>query len=102
MSIWETIYKTAWILLCVIVVIAVIRLFYPKWREFRQFESERHELAEETRLQQEMIKALKIKQERFRNDPDFVEKIAHELGLVHDDEIVFKFVDDPPAETRED
>jgi hypothetical protein len=102
MSVWETIYKTAWILLCAIILMALIRLFYPKWQEFQRFETERNRLAEETRLQQEMIKALKIKQARFENDPVFVENIAHELGLVHADEIVFKFIDDPPADARED
>ena len=37
------------------------------------------------------ISDLKNRQERFKNDPEFVERTAREMGMLKPNEVVFKF-----------
>ena len=99
MSHWEAIYKSAWVLLGVLFVVAVICVFWPQFRQQKEYQRREAELQEEVRLEQEIIQHLKRQQERFQNDPWFVEHVAHELGMAKPNETIFKFVDDDPETT---
>lgn len=90
MDTWAVIYRTAWVILVAIAIATVARLFYPKWIEYREVQEEQALLEEDIRLKEELIKRYRYKQERFKNDPRFVERMAHEAGLAKDNEIIFR------------
>ena len=94
---WQTIYRSAWIILGVVLVIGGVCVFWPPIRQYREYQRRETELAEEKQLEEELIKHLKIQQQRFQNDPRFVEQVAYDLGLVKPNETLFKFVDDKPT-----
>lgn len=94
---WETVYKATWTILIALLVVVGISMFIPKIREYREYQRRAAKLEESTRHEEEMIKHLKMQQERFRTDPRFVEYIAHEMGMVKSNETVFTFIDDLPV-----
>lgn len=77
----------------VVVAATILRLFMPKWNEFRIAQDTKAELEQSIRLTEEMINNYRIKQERFQNDPRFVERMAHEAGLAKDNETIFRLED---------
>jgi cell division protein FtsB len=101
MSIWVIIYRFAYAVLALLLLSALAWVFYPPLRDARQLERKRSVLEEEIRLDREMLKLLKEKQERLLRDPRFVERIAREeLGLAKPGETVFKFTDEEPAAAK--
>lgn len=90
MNIWKMIYRISVAVVLLVGVAVIVRFFHPKWREYRRAQAERARLQEEIRLNQELIRVYKLKQERFKNDPEFVERMAHEIGLAKDNEIIFR------------
>lgn len=102
MSYWVVIYRTGWIALAVLGLVGASVAFVPKWNEYRGYQRRNTEMAREEALEQEMLNLLKSKQERFRTDPRFVARIAHDLGLARSNEVIFRFQGDappPPAVT---
>jgi hypothetical protein len=79
-----------------LLIIGGICLFWPPIRQYREYRRREAELQQEKRLEGEIIKHLKMQQQRFQSDPRFVEHVAHEMGLVKPNETLFKFVDDKP------
>ncbi|HBA83322.1 MAG TPA: hypothetical protein DCZ95_04425 [Verrucomicrobia bacterium] len=101
MNVWVLIYRIGWIALAVLIVIGVSSMFWPQIRQQQELQRKEAILEEDIRLEEEMIKHLKVQQERLRSDPRFVEKIAREeLGYAKPDETIFKFVDDEPQTSR--
>jgi len=94
MTLWESIYRACWIILTVIILVIIVHLFYPRWREYQTALEEKQLLEEEVRFRTEMLNALKIKQERFHNDPEFLARIARELGMARPDEVLIRFYDE--------
>ncbi len=97
MSYWNVIYRTAWLALAIMTLIGVLCLFLPRWREYHEYQRRRAELADQVRLEEEMLRVLRTRQERFRQDPRFVEQMAHDLGMARPGETLFKFRNDPPG-----
>lgn len=91
MNIWKLVYRISWGLLVVIILASIIRLFYPQWMEYRSAQQVKAGIEEEIRLNNELIKVYKLKQERFKNDPEFVERMAHKVGLAKENETIFRF-----------
>lgn len=101
MNIWTVIIRASKAALVILGLIVAWHLFYPKFKLYRDLQQRESQLREDVRLEEDMLQLLKTKQERLRNDPRFVEKIAREeLGLAKPGETVFKFVDDTPTNTR--
>lgn len=100
MTIWDFIYKAAWAVLGLLILLALGRLFYPQWQEYREYRRTQEELSHQIRVEKEMLNVLKQKQERFHNDPEFVRKLAHDLGLAGPDELIFKYMPGPAAPTN--
>ena len=94
MNFWAVIYRFAWVTLGVLLFIAILCMFMPQYRQYREYQRRADALQEQIRLEEEMLKTLKQKQERFRSDPRFVEQIAHEVGLARPNETIFRFVED--------
>lgn len=101
MNIWTLMIRLSWTALIIIGLVGLGGVFYPKIRQYRDIQQREGQLREEVRLEEEMLRYLKTKQERLHNDPRFVEKIAREeLGLAKPGETVFKFLDDPPTNAQ--
>lgn len=100
MNIWVFIYKTAWTILGVLILLGIGYAFYPPIRHFHELQRKESRLQEQIRTEEETLRHIQKKEERLLNDPRFVEKIAREeLGLAKPGETVFKFVDSPTTST---
>lgn len=102
MSFWVFIYRIAWVLLVVLIAIGIFSLFYPQYRQYRVYKDRQTELREQIRHENELIQTLKSKQHKFQHDPEYVEHIAHEMGLAKPNETIFQFVDDETNSTVPD
>ncbi len=98
MNIWAAIYKGGLIVIGLLTLVLVIWLFAPKIRSYYDLQRIESRRADDVRLEEEMLAHHRRQQERLRNDPRFVEKLAREeIGLAKPGELVFKFVDDETA-----
>ncbi|MCB1070925.1 MAG: septum formation initiator family protein [Verrucomicrobia bacterium] len=98
MTVWALIYRISAGLLIALVCIGLFILFYPKFKQFNDYSGRKLRLQEEIHEQEELLRHLRMKQERLMNDPRFVEKIAREeLGWAKPGEVVFRFVDEQPT-----
>jgi hypothetical protein len=97
MSYWIVIYRVGWVALVALGLVGASVAFVPKWKEYREYQRRSSEMAREEALEQEMINLLKAKQERFRTDPRFVVRIAHDLGLARSNEVIFRFQQEAPT-----
>ena len=96
MTIWVLIYRISFAMIVAVVLVWIGSLFYPQFRSVDKLSNQQVELQEEIRRDEEILKHLRLKQQRLINDPRYVEKIAREeLGLAKPGETVFKFIDDP-------
>ena len=94
MNIWVFIYRMAWAMLALLLLVGIGYVFYPPIRQFDELRQREARLDEDTRFQEELLKHLKTKQERLINDAHFVERIAREkLGLSKPGETIFKISD---------
>ncbi|HMO49663.1 MAG TPA: septum formation initiator family protein [Kiritimatiellia bacterium] len=102
MSVWVLIYRVSAALIIAVFLIWAGSLFWPRFQQAHDLSARQLELEEEIRRDEEVLRHLRLKQQRLLNDPRFVEKIAREeLGLAKPGETVFKFVDETaPSNTR--
>lgn len=98
MSYWTVINRFVWVALAVLVLVGMGFMFVPLIHQDRELQRRESALREEIRLDQERMRELQLKQERFRSDPAFIERIAHELGLAKPNETVFRFIDENRSE----
>jgi cell division protein FtsB len=66
-------------------------MFTPKVRAVSEHQRKKAALIAENRALEDAVRDRRTKRERFASDPEFVERTAHEAGLVKSDEVVFKF-----------
>lgn len=95
MSVWSIIYRFSWGLLAVLVAIGFILIFTPKTRKLALLQDVKTQLETRNTEKAEQIKELKIRQERFNSDPEFVEHTAREAEMIMPDETVYKFTNEP-------
>ncbi|HMP88787.1 MAG TPA: septum formation initiator family protein [Kiritimatiellia bacterium] len=96
MTIWVLIYRISAALVVAVGLIWVGSLFYPQIQKARDLTTRQLQIEDEIRRDEEILRHLRMKQQRLLNDPRFIEKIAREeLGLAKPGETVFRFIDDP-------
>lgn len=91
--------KEQWLLSLTILFIAGVFVFlglvtFPKYQRSCELKKRSLELEEVIEKKKREITELKEFQQRFRSDPDFVEKIARQNHRVYPSELVFVFVDE--------
>lgn len=91
--------KEQWLLFLTISFIAGVFVFlglvtFPKYQRSCELKKRAAELEEVIEKKKREIAELKDFQQRFRTDPDFVEKIARQNHRVYPGELVFVFVDE--------
>ncbi len=94
MNHWSLIYRFVWIALAVLLLAGMGFMFVPLIQQDREFQRREAQLTETIEQHEQEIRQLRIKQERFQTDPDFVERIAHDMGLIKPNEFIFRFVDE--------
>jgi cell division protein FtsB len=94
MNHWVSIYRLAWVLAVVLLVIGLIGVFMPKTNRLRELQRTKADLQSQNRTVEVQVKDLKQKQERFDTEAGYLERVAHEQGLVKPNEVVFKFTND--------
>ena len=95
MSFWRNVYRVFLIVAAALVVLIVVRFFMPKFQEEQRLRRQLEDARADVQRTAETLRQLKLKQERLREDPRYVEKIAREeLGLAKPGETVFRFVDE--------
>jgi cell division protein FtsB len=101
MNPWSTIYRAVWVALGVLALIGLSFMFVPLFQQDRELRETEAQLHQAIRHNEAEIRRYKEQQERFQNDPAFVERIAHEIGLAKPDETIFRFIDetDEPSVT---
>ncbi|WFB37430.1 septum formation initiator family protein [Kiritimatiellota bacterium B12222] len=81
-------------MIAVLVICGAIVGFIPQFRKYQDHDNRLAELRTEKAKEELRLQDLRIRQERFQNDPDYVRKVAHEIGLVEPNEMVFRFYDE--------
>ena len=90
MSYWSVIRRFTWIVTAVLMVIGLVTLFLPKCRSFQDLQSRRLALTEDNDKLRGQIHELEQNQQRFKTDPEFVERLAREQGRVKPGETLYK------------
>jgi cell division protein FtsB len=93
MTVFQIIYRTSLIVIAIAILTALGMILVPVINNANELRSEKASLEEEIAKKEERIRQLKSYQDRFVNDPDFVEHTARELGLITPGETVYEFED---------
>ncbi len=93
MTVTQIIYRTALIVIAIAILTALGMFLIPVIHDANALRAEKSELEAEIAAKEARIQQLKAYQERFINDPDFVEHTARELGMVAPGETVYEFND---------
>lgn len=72
-------------------VIAIICVFVPRAHNYQDMQRRKRGLEEENSRMEARIRDLNEKQQRFRTDPEFVERIARAKGMAKPGETIFRF-----------
>jgi len=90
---WNVVNRYVAIAVGGIAVCGVFFAFLPKIDQFNTYQARKAELDEDIRIHDELVKELRLKQERFGSDKYFVQQIAHEIGFAHEGETIYQFND---------
>ncbi len=94
MNSWLVVYRVSCAVLAATVIVGLVDIFLPKIRENEAKQKRVAILEEENRLKFEGARELRKRQDRFQDDPAYVERVAREtLGKVRPDEVIFRFTD---------
>lgn len=100
MNNWLQIYKWAIRLLIILTITGMVFLFLPKFRNIRELQRRKSTLETENKNIEHQTKELRLMREKFKTDPDFIERVARDSGRVKPDEIIFKFSDSKDIEAE--
>lgn len=88
---WNQIYRIAALAAVGLALIGVLFASFPKVTRFRSYQQTKASLESDIRTNEEAIKELRLKQERFGTDKYFVQQMAHEIGYAHEGETIYQF-----------
>lgn len=100
MDLWRYIYRSTWFVLTVLIVGGLACIFVPEYGKYTEYRNQIEALDSELAEQEQVLRALKTKQDRFKTERRYVEFIAHEVGMVHPHETIFKIRDDQASTSR--
>jgi len=90
MNYWTIIYRFAVAILLVLVLVGLICVFLPKYRSLQRLDEERALHNQEIDELEEHIRTLEYNQRQFRSNPQFVERIAREAGMLKTNEFTYR------------
>lgn len=92
---WNLINRIVLIAIVIMAGVGVVLAFTPKVRQLQSYQETSDALQQRISVTLTAEQDLKNKQRQFNSDPDFVEKVAHEVGYARTNETIFHF----PEET---
>jgi Tfp pilus assembly protein PilO len=72
-----------------IVIAGGVVIFPPKFQSMKHLEEQRNEIKRKIAYKEKEIETLKLRQQRFSTDPEFVELIARQNKRIRPNEIIF-------------
>ncbi len=90
MDMWNYIYRSTWFVLTILIVGGLACIFVPEYNKFTEYRSDIEQLETELGQKEQILRGLKNKQDRFKMERRYVEHVAHEVGMVHPHETIFK------------
>ena len=91
MNFWQCIYKSTWFILGALILTGLACLFVPEYKQYTEYQKRMAMIQADIDSEEQSLKELKIKQDRFKTEKRFVEHVAHEVGMVKENETIFKF-----------
>ena len=92
---WNLINRVVLVAISVMAVVGIVLAFTPKVKQIQAYQNTRDTLQQRIEVTVIAERDLKEKQRRFRTDPSYVERVAHEVGYARKDEMIYHF----PEET---
>ena len=94
---WNLINRIVLVAIVIMATLGVVLAFTPKVKQLQVYQNrlDQHQhsidltIAEERRLKENI--------RRFSTDPEFVERVAHEVGYAQPDEVIFHFPEETGA-----
>lgn len=90
MNFWVVLYRFAWIVVIISCVIAIVCVFLPKAHNYQELQKRKVAIEESNARMEARVRQLDMNQQRFRSDPEFVERIAREQGMAKPGETIFR------------
>lgn len=94
---WNLIYRILLATVLVMAGVGVVLAFTPKVRQMKTYQTTLDDYQQRIDLTVAQERQTKENIHRFKTDPDYVEKVAHEVGYARADETIYHF----PEETGE-
>ncbi len=91
MNFWVMLYRFAWMVVIICCVIAIICVFVPRAHNYQELQRRKRSLEEGNSRLEARVRDLNDRQQRFRTDPEFVERLAREKGMAKPGETIFRF-----------
>jgi cell division protein FtsB len=91
MNYWVILYRIAWIVVIVAVVVGLVCIFLPRANSFQELQRRKRALQESNARAETRVQQLDENEHRFRTDPEFVERIAREQGMAKPGETIYRF-----------
>lgn len=88
-ALFKIITKTAIVAAFAIVVAGGLFILPPKLQDMRSLEAQRNEIKRKIDYKEKEIETLKLRQQRFSTDPEFVELIARQNKRIRANELIF-------------
>lgn len=95
MNVWKVMFRILFLVAIALIVAIAVRFFIPKIQEERKLRAQLEAARQNVQQTADTLRILKLKQEKLRSDPRYIEKVAREeLGYAKSGETVFRFVDE--------
>jgi cell division protein FtsB len=91
---WNLINRIVLAAIIVMAGVGVSLAFAPKVKQLREHQETYNALQQRIEVTVATELELREKQRRFKTDPEFVERIAHEVGYARPDETIFHFTEE--------
>ena len=92
---WNLINRIVLIAIAFMAVVGVVLAFTPKVKQMQSYQRTLDEKEQRIEITETAEKETKENIRRFKSDPSYVEKVAHEVGYARADETIYHF----PEET---
>ncbi|MCF7849041.1 MAG: septum formation initiator family protein [Kiritimatiellales bacterium] len=86
---WSLIHRVVLIVVLLMAVVGIVLAFTPKVKQMKDYQQIKEDLQKRIDTNEAGEKEIIDNRSRYRTDPAFVEKIAHERGYAHKDEVIF-------------
>lgn len=84
----------------VVFVAALVFMLGPEQRKSQILEQRLESLRAEQAREETRLQELRVRQQRFQAEPDYVRRVAHEIGMVEPHEVIYRFHDEDSRTRR--